>query len=142
MYIEFFRYKGYYIERIRCSWMFPRKAVNILERNYTDCVPVLKALADETRLEILYMLQSQELCACKIQEHFKISQPTLSYHMKILMVSGLVTGRKDGLWMQYSINNKNFEATRNLLDFYMNSANQESDCNCSEVKAYSSIITN
>ena len=116
--------------------------MNILERNYTDCVPVLKALADETRLEILHMLQSQELCACKIQEHFKISQPTLSYHMKILIVSGLVTSRKDGLWMQYSINNKNFEATRNLLDFYMNSANQESDCNCSEISSYSSNTAN
>lgn len=108
--------------------MFPRKAVNVLERNYTDCVPVLKALADETRLEILHMLQSQELCACKIQEHFKISQPTLSYHMKILMVSGLVTARKDGLWMHYSINNKNFEATRKLLDFYMQSTTQASSC--------------
>jgi len=108
--------------------------VNILERNYTDCVPVLKALADETRLEILHMLQRQELCACKIQEHFEISQPTLSYHMKILIQSGLVKGRKDGLWIHYSINNQNFEATRNLLDFYMNSTNQESDCICSEIK--------
>ena len=116
--------------------------MNILERNYTDCVPVLKALADETRLEILHMLQSQELCACKIQEHFKISQPTLSYHMKILMQSGLVSGRKDGLWMQYSINNKSFEATRKLLDFYMDSVNQESDCNCSEISSYSSNTAN
>jgi len=115
--------------------------MSILERNYTDCVPVLKALADETRLEILHMLHNQELCACKIQEHFKISQPTLSYHMKILMVSGLVTARKEGLWMQYSINTKNFEATRNLLDFYINSTNQESDCNCSEQKSCSSNKT-
>ena len=103
-----------------------------MERNYTECVPVLKALADETRLEILHMLQEQELCACKIQEHFKISQPTLSYHMKILIQSGLVTGRKDGLWMQYSICSKNFEATRDLLDFYLHSSNQKSACDCSE----------
>ena len=109
----------------------------VLERNYTDCVPVLKALADETRLEILQMLHEEELCACKIQEHFAISQPTLSYHMKILVQSGLVKGRKDGLWMHYSINNVNFEATRNLLDFYMQTSNQESACNCGELNSLS-----
>ena len=115
--------------------------MTILERNYTECVPVLKALADETRLEILNMLHEEELCACKIQEHFEISQPTLSYHMKILIQSGLVTGRKDGLWMQYSINNKNFEETRSLLDYYIHSTTQESACNCSEQKSYSSNKT-
>lgn len=109
----------------------------ILERNYTSCVPVLKALADETRLEILHMLHEEELCACKIQEHFAISQPTLSYHMKILVQSGLVKGRKDGLWMHYSMNHANFEATRNLLDYYMHSANQESACNCGELMSLS-----
>ena len=109
----------------------------VLEKNFTDCVPVLKALADETRLEILQMLHEEELCACKIQEHFAITQPTLSYHMKILVQSGLVIGRKDGLWMHYSINNVNFEATRNLLDYYMQSTNQETACSCSELKPLS-----
>jgi len=109
----------------------------ILERNYTDCVPVLKALADETRLEILQMLHEEELCACKIQEHFAITQPTLSYHMKILVQSGLVKGRKDGLWMHYSISNVNFEATRNLLDYYMHSTNHATACSCGESKTLS-----
>lgn len=65
---------------------------------------VLKALADETRLSIVEMLSSGELCACKILEHFNITQPTLSYHMKTLCESGIVSGRREGAWMKYSLN--------------------------------------
>lgn len=57
----------------------------------------IKALSDETRLEIFTMLSQDELCACKILEKFQITQPTVSYHMKILCESGLVFGRNDGI---------------------------------------------
>lgn len=107
-----------------------------LDQTYIDCVPVLKALADETRLSILNMLRDGELCACNIQDHFEISQPTLSYHMKILIKSGLVTGRKDGLWMRYSINNENFEPARELLSSFMSSSDHESVCMCGNQKSY------
>ena len=63
-----------------------------------------KALADETRLEILGMLSEEYLCACHILEEFDITQPTLSYHMKILVDSGIVNSVKDGTWTLYSIN--------------------------------------
>ncbi len=69
-----------------------------------DVVLLLKAMADETRLQILEMLSNEELCACHILEEFNITQPTLSYHMKILVDSGLVDSRKDGTWTRYSIN--------------------------------------
>ena len=62
-----------------------------------------KAFADPTRLEIVDMLSSGELCACKILEQFKITQPTLSHHMKILCDCGLVNGRKEGKWTYYSL---------------------------------------
>jgi len=102
--------------------------VSIHEEN----VRVFKAFCDEHRLMILNLLRSGEKCACVILEELDIAQSTLSHHMKILCDSGIVDSRKEGKWMHYSINNKNFEATRNLLDFYMNSTNQESDCICSE----------
>ena len=71
---------------------------------YASYVPVFKALADETRLKIVEMLSCGEMCACDIQEPFKITQPTLSYHMKILTECGLIEARRDGLWMRYRIN--------------------------------------
>ncbi|NDL67416.1 ArsR/SmtB family transcription factor [Anaerotalea alkaliphila] len=64
----------------------------------------MKALSDETRLRIYSMLAGEELCACNLLEAFRITQPTLSYHMKILCGSGLVDVRKDGVWMRYSVN--------------------------------------
>jgi ArsR family transcriptional regulator len=69
-----------------------------------DCVYIFKALADGTRLRIIEMLAGGELCACRILEKFDITQPTLSYHMRILTESGIVTGVRDGAWMRYSIN--------------------------------------
>lgn len=71
--------------------------------NNKDYVILFKALADETRLAILDMLSQEELCACHILQAFEITQPTLSYHMKILVDSGLVNGKKEGTWMRYSI---------------------------------------
>jgi len=50
------------------------------------------------------MLAQGELCACKILEEFNITQPTLSYHMKIMSDCGLIISRRDGVWMKYSIN--------------------------------------
>jgi ArsR family transcriptional regulator, arsenate/arsenite/antimonite-responsive transcriptional repressor len=69
--------------------------VDILSKNYGEYAVFAKALADETRVKIFDMLSKGELCACNILEEFNITQPTLSYHMKILCDSGLVNGRRD-----------------------------------------------
>ena len=84
--------------------------------NHAKYVLIFKALADETRLKIVEMVAGGELCACKILEQFDITQPTLSYHMKILCDSGLVDGRRDGAWMRYTINAVKLAAVRDLLD--------------------------
>ena len=54
-----------------------------MKHSYADYVPAMKALSDETRLKIIDMLSCGEMCACEILEELSISQPTLSYHMKI-----------------------------------------------------------
>ncbi len=85
-------------------------------KDYKIYASLMKALSDETRIKIFDMLSNGELCACKILEEFKITQPTLSYHMKILAESGLVESRKEGIWMRYSINPSNLERIRALFD--------------------------
>jgi len=74
-----------------------------MDKEYKKYAAIMKALGDETRVRIFDMLQKGEICACKLLEEFSITQPTLSYHMKMLCDSGLVKGRKDGVWMKYSI---------------------------------------
>ena len=84
--------------------------------SYTDSALIFKALSDETRLKIVDMLSCDEMCACNILESFKITQPTLSYHMKILTECGLVHARKKGTWMRYSLDLNLFAAIKAFLD--------------------------
>jgi len=87
----------------------------MMGKAYEKYANLFKALGDTNRLLILDMLCKGERCACKILEKFKITQPTLSHHMKILCDCGIVKKRKEGKWMYYSINNKGCEKTMRLL---------------------------
>jgi ArsR family transcriptional regulator len=78
-------------------------------------IAILKALADETRLIIVGMLADGPLCACRILERFDITQPTLSYHMRILTASGLVRGVRTGAWTWYSLDGKRLDAFRKSI---------------------------
>lgn len=61
-----------------------------------------KALADETRLQILCLLMGQEeLCVCDIMRALDITQSKASRHLRYLFNVGLVSDRRDGVWMNY-----------------------------------------
>ncbi len=68
---------------------------------------VFKALANETRLRILKILQEEkELCVCKIMQVLNLTQGIASRHLNILRDVGFLTGRREGTWIHYSINPK------------------------------------
>ena len=92
---------------------------------YEKRAGLFKALSDPNRLMILEMLSGGELCACKILERFQITQPTLSHHMKILCDCGLVSGRKEGKWIYYSLDG---EAVRGLKDFLQTATTSKEKC--------------
>ena len=98
-----------------------------MKYSYAEFIPVFKALADETRIKIVDMLSCGEMCACKILESFNITQPTLSYHMKILTDCGLVVGKRDGAWMIYSMKS---ESVEQLKDFWVCITTECDDCIC------------
>jgi ArsR family transcriptional regulator, arsenate/arsenite/antimonite-responsive transcriptional repressor len=106
--------------------------VRRLEKNYKVSVQILKALADETRIEIIEMISGGELCACKILESFDITQPTLSYHMKILTECGLVDARRDGPWMRYTINREAYRRLQSLFNDLDSKINQNQATDCGE----------
>lgn len=87
-----------------------------MDNKYKEQVKILKALSDETRIQIVETLLNGEFCACKILENFNITQPTLSYHMKILTECGLISARREGAWMKYSLNKQNLEAVKNVFN--------------------------
>ena len=95
-----------------------------------ELVPIFKALADENRLQILNLLRSGEKCACRLLEEMHISQPTLSHHMKILCDAGLVTGRREGKWMHYSIRCEGVCNVRSNLQQLLSPDTISQDCDC------------
>ena len=68
---------------------------------------VFKALGDETRLRIMALLASgEELCVCDLMAALSLPQSTVSRHLSSLRHAGLVSGRRQGVWMYYQINRK------------------------------------
>ncbi len=72
-----------------------------------DCVDFCKALADDTRQQILEMLLEREMPVGDIVDAFAMSQPTISHHLSVLKQFGLVTSRKEGKQVFYAINRNN-----------------------------------
>jgi DNA-binding transcriptional ArsR family regulator len=63
----------------------------------------IKALADPTRLKIIYLLKYGELCVCEIIAALDKPQPTVSHHLNILKKAGFLKWRKEGVWIHYSL---------------------------------------
>ena len=94
-------------------------------------VGLLKALAHPIRFHIMQLLADKrrfgledtsccgvdEVCVCRINDMVDISAPTLSHHLKLLREAGLIEGRRDGVWIYYSIRPEALtEVTRALSD--------------------------
>ncbi len=88
-----------------------------MELNPKKTAVIFKAFCDESRIKILQLLIDGEKCACKLLEAMNITQPTLSHHMKTLLDSGIVNGRKEGKWMHYSISTEGLEKAQKYLDY-------------------------
>lgn len=76
---------------------------------------ILKALADGNRLQILLLLSRQEMAVCELIAALKLSQPAVSHHLKILKHARLVKDTREGKWIFYNIDEKNFSAHTRLL---------------------------
>jgi ArsR family transcriptional regulator len=72
-----------------------------MAKRLPDMERLFKALADATRLRILGLLLTGEVCVCHIHQSLKISQPKASRHLAYLRRAGLVDTRRDGLWIHY-----------------------------------------
>jgi ArsR family transcriptional regulator len=74
------------------------------------------ALSDETRLRIVGKLLSGEQCVCYLADALDAGQSRLSFHLKALKDAGLVTDRRDGRWIHYSLNHEALSGIGALLD--------------------------
>ncbi len=74
-----------------------------------------KALSDPARVRIIYALADEEMCVCEIMEILQMQQTTVSHHLKVLKYAQIITDRKSGKWVNYSlVDKKVLEALKTL----------------------------
>lgn len=116
-----------------------------------ELTKILKALADRTRLQILLLLSRQEMAVCELIAALKLSQPAVSHHLKILKYVRLVKDIREGKWIFYTVDEKNFSAHAKILAEFFSTvqANLErgaqassirtQPCLCEELQARSGV---
>ena len=92
---------------------------------------ICKALSDQNRLQIIYLLTYGEQCACELLEQMKITQPTLSHHMKVLENCSLVISRRKGKWSHYSLNRDRWAAFRGYIESIRYEDRKKGESRCS-----------
>src|SRR5919198_665548 len=92
-----------------CQGEYMNKPIAQLER-------LFKALADATRLRILGLLLTGEVCVCHIHESLRVSQPKASRHLAYLRRAGLVDTRREGLWIYYRLAETRDPVLRTIRD--------------------------
>jgi len=78
-------------------------------------VELFHALSDETRLAIVRRLRDGERCVCHLTDLLDAAQSRLSFHLKVLKDAGLVSDRRAGRWVHYSLNRDVFSELNELL---------------------------
>ena len=73
------------------------------ELDLTRAARAFHALSDRTRLELVQCLMGGERCVCELQDGLGAAQSRLSFHLKTLKEAGLVTDRREGRWVYYSL---------------------------------------
>ena len=64
---------------------------------------IFKALSDETRTKILYLLAEGELCVCDLADILDMTLPAISHHLRLLRTMRLVKYRRQGKQAYYSL---------------------------------------
>jgi ArsR family transcriptional regulator, arsenate/arsenite/antimonite-responsive transcriptional repressor len=78
----------------------------ISEAQANQMASVLKALGDPVRLRLLGLIAASdggEACVCDLTEAFNLAQPTISHHLKVLRLAGVINSERRASWMYYSI---------------------------------------
>lgn len=77
--------------------------------------PVLRALAEPQRLKILILVRDTELSAGEIANHFTLTRPAISQHLRILTRAGLLTERRQGTRRLYRLRRRRIVELRRFL---------------------------
>jgi len=79
------------------------------EEEMADMAELFKVFGDSTRIKILYILSSCEMCVCDIANTLSMTQPAVSYQLKVLKQAKLVKNRRSGKTIYYSLADSHVE---------------------------------
>ncbi|MBN1038903.1 MULTISPECIES: autorepressor SdpR family transcription factor [unclassified Clostridium] len=86
-----------------------------------------KALSDNTRRKILDLLNEKDMTAGDIADYFQITKPSISHHLSILKQAGLVSDKRKGQFIYYSLNTSVFEDVIKWFISFLGNTNEGKD---------------
>ena len=90
-----------------------------VDKELAHAVEFLKIIAEENRLKIICILLNNEQCVCDIWQYLDIPQNLASHHLKVLKDFGLISARKEGLNVFYSINKDHLTKFKKIVDDFL-----------------------
>ncbi len=83
-------------------------------------VVLLKALSHPVRLRMVDLIRQNggDVCVCEFEQHFELTQPTISHHLKILRDASIIRSRQEGTWVHHSIEMSSFNRVRQLTESF------------------------
>jgi ArsR family transcriptional regulator len=86
-----------------------------LDLDISRAATIFHALSDETRLEIIQRLLTGEKCVCDLTDALDAAQSRLSFHLKTWRDAGLVSDRRAGRWVYYTLDREAFGEIEELV---------------------------
>jgi DNA-binding transcriptional ArsR family regulator len=88
------------------------------EDDFFEAAEVFRQLCDGTRLKLLWLLSVGETCGCDLAETLGITAPAVSHHLRSLRQAGLISYRREGKVVYYSLakNNNGMRVRHMLID--------------------------
>ncbi len=96
--------------------------------NTEQFVGIMESLSDPIRINILELMMKGEICVCDIVKLTGLSQSKISYHIKILKDSGLISDRQEGRWVYYKLDLEVLSDIQNWMSNLIQSSKNKRNC--------------
>ena len=94
------------VEEARESALAPNETASLAQ--------IFKALADETRLKILWALEKQEMCVCDLAAMLSLTESAVSHQLRLLRNLQLVSNRRNGVVLYYRLTDNHVSQLINI----------------------------
>ena len=96
--------------------------------NSDQFIVIMESLSDPIRINILELMMGGEICVCDIVKVTGLSQSKISYHIKILKDSGLISDRQEGRWVYYKLDMEVLSDIQNWMSNLIHSSQNKRNC--------------